>query len=199
VNSCEFSVDTATSVASHEIAEIITDAAVSQSQGGLFFDAGQDPWVGEVGDTCNFSLFWQECGFTFVASWSNASAAAGLPPCVPWPSGVRYVNVSPDPAVPLSVSAGDSATITLTGWATAPGTPWRLRVLPDFYARQDFAPTASLEAPTINDGDRVRLTLGVPSGTPPGATATIRVGSVSAPGPLFEQRSNDWPIRIVAR
>jgi len=199
VAGCERSLAAFTTVAAHEIAEIITDQAAELSEGGLYFDEAQAPWTGEVADICNFSRQWVECGFTFATAWSNAAAGTDLPPCVPWPQGTRYANVSPDPAAPETVPAGSSATIRLTGWATAPGPPWRLRALPDFTARQDFDPAPSFSGPTIDNGTTVLLTVTVPAGTSPGAQATIRVGSVTEAGNLADARSNDWPVRIVAR
>ncbi len=51
---------------------------------GEFFDATLAPWVGEVGDICNFAPWWTEGGFRFAAIWSNTAAAAGGSPRVPW-------------------------------------------------------------------------------------------------------------------
>src|SRR5439155_4397455 len=116
-------------------------------------------------------------GFRFTAIWSNTAAASGGSPCVPWAAGHPYYNVSPSPSAPQIVPAGGSATFTLTGWSTAPVSPWTVSVTPDQYATQNFDTTPSLTATTINDGTTTQLTLHVPAGTPSGGSATVRVHS----------------------
>ena len=188
-------------VASHEIAEALTDPYPPQ---GEYFDATSAPWVGEVGDICNDSLWWLEGGFRFAGIWSNTAAVAGGSPCVPWAAPHPYYNVSPSPSAPQIVPAGGSATFTLTGWSTGPVAPWMVSVIvsviPDAYAPQSFDTTPSFTTTTINDGSTTQLTLHVPAGTPSGASATVRVRS-ALPDVVdgVSGFSADWSLQVIAQ
>ena len=186
----------AEAVASHEIAEVLSDPYFQ----GEFFDPTSAPWVGEVGDICNESPWWIEGGFRFLAIWSNTAAAAGGSPCVPYPADHPYYNVSPSPSAPQIVPAGGSATFTLTGWSTATVSPWTVTVSADSYATQSFDTTPSLTATTLNDGTTTQLTLHVPAGTPSGGSATVRVHSLLSDvvdgGRGF---SDDWSHQIIVQ
>jgi hypothetical protein len=182
-------------VASHEIAEALTEPYLR----GEFFDATSAPWVGEVGDICNWAPWWIEGGFRFCAIWSNKAALAGGSPCVPWVAGKAYYNVSPSPSAPQIVAAGASAVFTLTGWSTGAGNPWTLSVNADNYAQQDFD-TAPQVSTSINSGTTAQLTLHVPAGTPSGRRATVRVHSRltdSVDG--VSGFSNDWSLQIISQ
>jgi len=192
-------------VASHGIAEALTDPfSANLPDGGVaagtFFDQTSAPWVGEVGDICNFSPWWSEGAYRFLGIWSNAAAADGGSPCVPYPSGLPYFNVSPSPAAPQTLAAGSSVNVTLTGWSNAPMGPWHLSITPDNYARQDFDARPALSSASIGNGTTVTLTLQVPAGTPSGAQATIRVHSgIDAQFDGVGGFSNDWSLQVSAR
>ncbi len=192
----------AEAVMTHEIAEVVSDPYwETQPDGGTVsgrhFDQGQLPWVGEVGDICNFAPVWTEGDYQFTAAWSNQAAAGQGSPCVPDPSTDLYYNVSPSPSGPQTVPAGSSATFTLTGWSTAAINGWTLRVLPDNYAPQDFNTSPVLSGRTIKNGETVTLTLRVPAGTPPGKQTTVRVQSArGASVDGVTGFSNDWPLQI---
>ena len=81
-------------VASHEIAEVLTDPYFQ----GEFFDATSAPWVGEVGDICNDSPWWIEGGFRFTPIWSNTAAALG--------GSVRAVGGGPSILQRVAVAVG---------------------------------------------------------------------------------------------
>ena len=192
-------------IASHELAEILTDPwNLPLPDGGFLsgthFDADSAPWVGEAADVCNASPLWTEGGFRLVPSWSNLAAASGGSPCVPYTPGRVYYNVSPSPAGPQLAPAGGRVIFTLTGWSTAPVLPWPLRVTIDVYGAHDFNPRPSLSASTIGNGERVFLTASIPRDTPSGARAVMRIHS-GLDLELDGSRafSNDWPVEIDVR
>jgi hypothetical protein len=182
-------------VMTHEIAEAASDPFLD----GLWFDDGQLPWIGEVGDICNYSPWSVEGGYRFLGIWSNTAAASGGSPCVPYSVG-HYFNVSPSPSAPQTVEAGSSVTFTLTGWSTSRIPAWSLRAFPDNYARQDFDTQPAFSKSIINNGLDVTLTLHVPAGTSSGAQATVRVASelnVQVDG--VSGFSNDWSLQVRVR
>jgi len=182
-------------VMTHEIAEAASDPFFS----GFFFDAAQSPWIGETGDICNLSPPSLEGGYQFLGIWSNAAAASGGSPCVPYTAG-PYFNVSPSPATPQTVDAGSSVTFTLTGWSTEPMPGgWPLGAFPDSYAPQDFDPRPVFSRTTINNGAQVTLTLHVPANAPSGAEATVRVTSGNIEVGGVRGFSNDWSLQVRVR
>jgi len=183
-------------VASHEIAEAITDPYMF----GLFFEGSTYPWNAENGDICSGAPWWMEGGFRFLPAWSNRAAASGGNPCVPNVVGNPYYNVSPSPSTPQYVAAGGSVTFTLTGWSTVPVNPWSLTITPDSYSAQDFATTPQFTSTTIGNGTTVQLTLHVPPGTPAGKSAILRIGSVLPD--VVDGVGNfaaDWPVMVIAQ
>jgi len=158
--------------------------------------------VGEVGDICNHSPGWIEGGFNFAGIWSNTAAAAGGPPCVPWPTNEPYYNVSPSPSAPQIVPAGGSATFTLTGWSPGVvrrGTSWSVEVQPEPYALQSFDTSPSPPIFTIYAGGTTQLTLHVPPGTPSGDSATVRVRSFLPEVDGLSGFSGDWSLQVIAK
>jgi hypothetical protein len=191
------SASAAETVLSHEIAEAITDPwsvwlAAGYREYGEYFDPTQSAWAGEVADVCQHSPMIVEGGYSLFAAWSNTAAALGGSPCVPYPAGQPYYNVSPSSAAPQAVPPGGSVTITLTGWSTADLPAWPIRVAADAYAPQAFDSTPRLSSSHVGNGGTVTLTLNVPNGTPPGATATVDVFSGSG------WYGSVWPLKIVA-
>ena len=180
-------------------AEAVAEAASDPFFDGYAFDDGQLPWVGEVGDICNFSPWSIEGGFRFLGIWSNSAAASGGSACVPYSVG-PYFNVSPLPAGPQTVDAGSSVTFTLTGWSTVQVPAWTVRASVDNYAGQDFDPQPVFSKNTVNNGEKVTLTLRVPGGTPSGAQATVRVASeLKAAVDGVTGFSNDWSLQVRVR
>lgn len=161
-------------VLSHELVEAMTDPF------GTGF-AARDPELpfsyvggGELADVCDGVV--REGGFVFSRSWSNASAAAGLDPCQPSAS-TYYFNVSPSSLSVQHVAAGTSVTLALTGFSTAETSDWVLQNVP---GRQEFFPQVTIDASQINNGRTATMTLSVPAGTAPGATAAFFLRSFHA-------------------
>src|SRR5581483_7654270 len=131
--------------------------------------------------------------------WSNAAAAAGGSPCIPFPGSATYFNVSPSNpnvdwhvwnAAPLVVPAGGSVQVTLTGWSKPVyGGSWTL--FTQTPSDNPYALGASLNTTTMTQNGTATLTLTVPSGAVSGQIAYATVGSVhfGAPG----NGSGLWP------
>jgi hypothetical protein len=169
--------------ASHEFIEAATDPfPYTDTAYGLTDPT--DPWLytaGEVADLCE-GLTTTEAGFTAQRIWSNSVAtkdndadasAGGTSPCVP-ATGEPFYDVSPSPSQTQTVAAGGSVTFTLTGFSTAPVSPWSLTTFP---ALSTFTPTMTLGASTIDNGQTTTLIVGVPIGTPSGSYAAVFVTS----------------------
>jgi hypothetical protein len=197
--------------ASHEIIEAATNPSPLVNPAYWLGDQ-QNPWSqfgGEVADEC--------IGLTIVASdykltrvWSNAVASDGGDPCQPSPPGEVFYDVTPTPDQNLTIPAGTSLTITLTGWSAAPLAAWFVTA----YAGYDsaFLPqvvlpeTVELTPPldtgtTIANGLTTTLTIGVPPNTPSGSIGSVFVDSFAqAPTAPFYSYflfpRNDWPVLI---
>jgi hypothetical protein len=184
--------------ASHELMEAATDPVLGQ---GYALNDG-DPWAylgGEVGDLC-FNQFEQDpdAGFWLQRIYSNAAASAGTNPCVPVPAG-PYYNVIVSPVAPQRAVAGDSVTVTLTGWASGPAPDWSLVPYWAYDLRpfscpncQRFHPVVTLSQQTMGAGQQATMTLQVPVGTPSGAFGFIVLFSGST-------LQNLWPILVTAQ
>jgi hypothetical protein len=193
----------------HEIIEVIsdpypTDMTPGNANGGYYFNEGAWAYADEVADACNLSV--QESGWQLAGAWSNSAAASGGSPCIPYPAGDTYYNVSP--SGPLSwnewntksvvVHPGSSVTITLTGWASPATTDtWNLTAEnnplsgPGSY----FTPTLTLSAPTIQQGASVTLKIGAHSTDPVGATAYVTVLSGGPNG----TGTGYWPFAVLVQ
>ncbi len=185
---CSGVLDDLTSTVAHEVIESATDP-----DDAWYLDvAAGDLWSGlnleEVGDLCQDEDNVTEAGWALQRSWSNASAMAGLPPCVPIPEGEVLLDVTPSPAMALKVKAGMSTTFTLTGWSTVPVPDWSLSSAVTDSA--DFDPMATISGDTINNGTTSTVTLSVPAGTARGKVGSAQI--FSGPAGKF------WPVTVIA-
>jgi len=163
--------DSVTRVASHEVAESITDTG----SGGYAIPQGNPPWLAspwasvqpggvEIGDLCS-STFVTEGEWTYQRQWSNAAAAAGGDPCVP-ALPTPYFSVTTD-ATWVQVAPGASVEVPITGWSTGERSDWYVYALPaeptDTFspavttARQQ--PLSAVVYDAINDGVPGTLTV----------------------------------------
>jgi hypothetical protein len=179
------------STAAHELMESATDPAGNS----WYVDVPTtsdwwEPWeYGEVGDLCEFLPNIVEDNWTFQRIWSNTAAAAGGDPCIPVPAEPGYWNVSPSPGTVQTVAPGQSVQVTLTGWSTTSVAAWPLSWGPDFNG-DDFDPSATLSASTLNNGETAILTVTVPAGTGSQKYGTVFVYSDA-------NEDDGWPVTVV--
>ena len=174
---------------SHEFIEAATDPALTEPAWSIT-DPNSD-WYqfgGEVGDLCSFiAPQWAESTYTGIQRvYSNASAAAGGDPCLP--SATTYYSTDQGPQTFISMKAGTSKTITVTGWSTGPLAPWTVYA-EDYISSGGstadggdgtWLTSPSLAAQTLGNGDTTTLTFSVPADTPSGAQALFAVGSAES-------------------
>jgi hypothetical protein len=187
-------------VASHEIVEAATNPYANGPGGRLGWELTDptNPWwapgFGEVADVCEGQI-WQapDAGWFAQRIWSNSQAALGTgSPCVPLPAD-PYFNVSPQPDTILTIDAGSSVTIQITGWSNAAGPPWDLTEMAYF---GDFDPAPLFADAGIGNGVTQALTLSVPPGTPSGARTQVWLGSYP---PASDNYTSYWPVAVVVQ
>ncbi len=191
--------------ASHEILEATTDPFPDLAP--AYQLPGSNPWAlacggVELADLC-FPLSEVDDGFTVSLIWSNSAAAAGGAPCAPSSTAAPYFNVAASPSE-VSLAAGGSETVILTGWSTVSLLPWSIGFTEAQGAPGTSAFDASpqLSATTISNGADVILTLTVPAGTPSGSAVTVVLYSQQAaalPAGETPQAGNQeslWPIEV---
>ncbi len=116
-------------IASHELVETATDPGGSS----WTLDAGAWTAMGaEDGDLCRGKYFQSDAGYLVQRMWSNSAAAqANASPCVPFPPGEVYFNLSAQAvasgsgdfeATVSSSGAAQHVTFEVTAWSTAPDT-----------------------------------------------------------------------------
>jgi hypothetical protein len=183
--------DSATRIASHEVAESITDTG----KGGYYIPQGNPPWTAspwasvqpggvEIGDLCS-STFITQGQWTYQREWSNAAAAAGGDPCVP-ALPTPYFNVTADTTW-VAMQPGDSVDVPLTGWSTGARPDWYVYALPASptsifspsvtTARQQ--PLSAVVYDAINDGVPGTLTVRASLDAKSGDHTVVRVYSRS--------------------
>ncbi len=152
--------DTATSSASHELGEAVTDPHPRGLSTYTGFDTNHVSWFlfndyqPENGDACEFynDSFFKDpaLGFLVQRQWSNAGSAGGHAPCAPARAGV-YFNVTPtaleDVTADLSpagrgivrtkgfrIKVGETKTFPVGLYSDAASGPWSIRVAEVFYS-----------------------------------------------------------------
>jgi hypothetical protein len=197
--------DSVTRIASHEIAEAITDTGP-----GFQLHQPSPPWSGtawasvqpggvESGDLCS-GTYVTEGSWTYQRIWSNRAAATGGDPCVPSLSRPYFSASAPVDWV--SVAAGATATIHVTGWSTGPRDDWYVYPLLSyppsdaFSARVTTATQQTLDGvvyASINNGGNATLTVSVAPGTPTGTWTVVRLVSRSAD---LVDGTHLWPVGV---
>lgn len=169
--------DAATSEASHEIIEDVTNPFPYSGKAYIGFDAPHLAWammVGqqddEIGDTCEDladAVFTGPADLPYALQrmWSNSSAAAGRSPCVPQ-SAEPYFNVTPTAQETVNVLVGVAQTpATALGYEVPVGSSKTFGV--SYYSD---APTglwnlAAVEGNGVDAPASSHVTLGVARGT----------------------------------
>jgi hypothetical protein len=173
-------VDMLTAVATHEIAESVTNPAnrgwLLGTQQSQPWSHGGSPWAvsseREVGDPCN-RAFVAEGREVYQRIWADSAAQMTGDPCVP-ATGEPYFNVQPGQDW-YGVRVGEPLTIPLTGWSNAPTGDWEVTAAT---AHSDglevhwhlSAPTTQtigiVEYSTINNGGTAQIDLTISQGRP---------------------------------
>lgn len=151
---------------SHEVVEGSTDPFGT----GFQIHDPDNPWrylSGEVGDLCEsfaspYSALSGPQTFWAQRIWSNGAAAAGQPPCQPWPAGTPFVSLLASQTM-ASALPGGSAQVTVTGWASAPASGWSVYAKDNPGGWSDFATGPVLSDAGMAPGEQVTVTLSVPA------------------------------------
>ena len=178
---------------SHELVEAATDP-FPDHPAWAFPATSSSEWIaagGEIGDLC-VGARTTEDGHEVQRIWSNAAALAGLDPCVPGAPSAPFFDVSPSVNGVRMVSPGEVVDVTLTGWSTAPTSPWTTEA----YAYGDFDTAPTLSAHTFTNGSVATLTLHVPTSATSGATSTTSVYSYMG---AFDGIYSFWPVVVRVR
>ncbi len=162
--------------ASHELAEGASDPLVGSAP--AYTNATyENGWVGEIGDLCTqYDTGYQmpDGGPYYAVQriWSISAAAADQQPCIPAPRPL-YGNVSPyvDPSVQQTneslflANAGDTFTLTLTGWSNMPSVPLAVRVEPwgVGLVPASYGLDVSIDKSNLANGEQTTMTVGVPA------------------------------------
>jgi hypothetical protein len=184
--------DSVTRIASHELAESITDTGVgyritptSPPWASPVWDDAQ-PGIIEIGDLCS-GTFITEGSWTYQRIWSNRAAATGGDPCMP-PSPAPYFDTSTDTSW-AQVQPGATATVQLTAWSTGAREDWYVYPLVSYPPTDDFtvaittARQQTLDGVVynaVNDGDNATLAVTASSTAQSGSYAVVHVYSRSA-------------------
>ena len=177
IGECDGMINTA----AHELAESATDP-----YNGWYLDGPKDDpyfWVtdDELADLCEYFPSVTVDGYPVTRLYSNEAAKANQDPCLPQPpKGEVFKNVDAMPATLQTVARGQSTTFMLTGWSTGATDPWKLIMDHATYYPNDkgaFKATAKLSKTTIQNGETISLTVGVPSNATPGQLGMIGIYS----------------------
>jgi hypothetical protein len=195
----------ATRIASHEVAEALTDTGDGYHIVQPSPPWSDSPWASaqagtvENGDLCS-GTFLTEGAWTYQRIWSNRAAAAGGDPCVP-PSPAPYFDTSASTGW-VEVAPGADATVQLTAWSTAARADWYVYPLIAYPPSGDFSATIATERQqtldgvvysAVNDGDTATLTVTASSDAPSGSYAVVRVYSRSAD---HVDGTHFWPVGV---
>jgi hypothetical protein len=200
--------DSVTRLASHEVAEAMTDTGK-----GFRLEQPSPPWSGtpwasvqpgsaEVGDLCS-GTFVTEGSWTYQRIWSNRAAAAGGDPCVPSLPTPYFSTSAAAGWVP--VAGGATVTIPVTGWSTGPRDDWYV------YPLVSYPPSSALSVrittatqqtldgvvyTSINNGGTATLSVTASPGAPSGTWSVVRLVSRSAE---HVDGTHFWPVGIYVR
>jgi hypothetical protein len=175
--------DAMTMLAGHELVEAATDPDLD---GWTIPDPAWSTWHGkEVADVCLGESTTKEGDWTVERTFSLAAAKAGKHPCVPSTDADDF-GTAPRDAKPIRLRVGESTTITLEGYALAPGADWTVSVV-DPNATGTLS--TSLDRYTANDGTEIHLKVTLTS-TPLWGPPTLLVRSRRG------TRVGAWPLLV---
>jgi hypothetical protein len=195
-------IDVVTANTSHELVEAATSPRLRSAPAFHTTDDDHIVWTvvpgGETGDMCIYdSRAYEKLVGTFMVqrTWSNASAQAGLDPCVPGVAG-PYINAAPDldDAVTLDRSAtahfrttgvtvptGMSKTIAVRLFSTAPANDWTVEAHDVGYESGGPATLSfKWDKSSGHNGDVLHLTITRTADGSIGGTELMLVSNVSA-------------------
>ncbi len=210
--------------ASHELMEASTDPQLTLSNPTYFFSDYSEPWaydLAEVADVCDgaANLSYDDGGYAAQEIWSLSQAAAGNgSPCGPAPTpGAPYFTVSPVAqggtnglATVSASSVAQTATFTLTGWSSAPTSPWYVypSVVAPSVGSPTWMPEVTISTPatgplsypgsfvSMNNGETATLTVGIPPQTPSTSVVVIELDSTQDPTYAVY---NEWPVAVLVQ
>ena len=180
--------------ASHEYIEGVTDPRGSISGGGWAFGFGaRSPWTvlgEEVADLCG-TAWVRESGAVFARLFSNEAARAGdRDPCVPAAVAGPGFGISAPQTQIDEVSPGDTVTLPVTAWSSAPMPDWTVTIEP-------VGPVylwGSTDALRVNNGCSMNLRVSIPVDAATGFITGVLVRSTAPDG-----RSTHWPVAFSIR
>lgn len=190
VGDCNIGFEEVTATLAHELIEIATDPGFS---GGYVFNPlSSSPWFPlsglENADMCDYADYVTEGNYTWQRVWSNSAAEAAVTsPCAPIDPNEIFYNVYAEPDTIPKVTAGQSATFTLTGWSAKEIPDWTISYDAEYYG--NFTPKVELTDTTMNNGKSVTITLTVPAGTPKNRVGTAMIYSGDGYGRF-------WPVSV---
>ncbi len=202
--------DGATSAASHEILEAVTNPHTFSDQGVIGFDTAHLAWGlldnqhdDEIGDTCEgfsdaFFTGPADLPYSLQRMWSNANAATGHSPCVPQsmepyfnvtPIGMEMLDVlvgvaqTPKTALGYRVAVGSTRTFDVAYYSDAPTGYWDLTAVEGNGITPPAAPqlTLALAKGGGLNGDKDQVTVTVNSAGTNGNAILMTIVS-TAPG-----------------
>lgn len=180
----------------HELIEAATDPD------GFGFNATDTAWstffYPEVGDLCVYEPTQTiGAGFAVQSGWSNVAARAGKNPCVPNVPGDVYFNAAPAVSR-VSLKVGESTTVAVMPFSTAPTPDWRLDALDVSTVFGDPAALQlTLGRTTVHNGLPVTLTvklLRAPDPLPTGQRAAVLALSST-----LGKSQRYWPMLVVPK
>jgi hypothetical protein len=174
--------DATTVTAAHLLIDAATNPYDPPNDGYYADPPETDPWTlvaGEVADLCEGEApvpLDDQLRFMVPRVYSNRAAANGDPPCKPFAPDDSWSDVTAEPPQIQTIPRGGSVTFELTGWSTRPLPDWTLltqRTEVSTLSTDEMAP--ELSSPTINNNQKVMLTLHAPATAGIGATGGIYV------------------------
>jgi len=186
--------DALTVTIGHELIEAATDPnpphgfalPVGRSQ----LVDGEPPWALSVwsyfqdgavenADLCE-GAFWHELDHTYPRSWSPVAAALGGDPCVPALPDAYFSSTTPTEWV--TVPAGATAQVAVTGWSTGPRDDWYVTPVLWSQSATGFRASFSDGAASARVNNGREATLSVRGSSTPGSYAVFHlISSATAP------------------
>jgi hypothetical protein len=143
----------------------------------------------EIGDLCIATRV-TEGGMEYQREFSNASASAGLDPCVP-ALAQPYFNVSPAPSTKgwFAAAPGQQVSIEVTGWSSGPTRDWIASADPlahdgtRFPAHLESASSMTIAGHvyrTTNNGRTLTVKATIPAAATSGWWGVVKIWSLHA-------------------
>lgn len=191
-----------TNFATHEIVETITDPMGALDPGWQLDDtpgSGTEAWAAiggrELADLCENQMYHAIDAYWVQDIWSNEAAAAFLNPCQPGDADRAFFTVVTDATI-VHAAPGEEVSIEAIATSNKPTADWELAV--SLYPPpSDFDGAAKLSKTSVNNGDRVVVTVNVPPVPPMNAGRSVyrfTIDSLEADASGFY---HPWPVMVV--